>query len=118
MDLVGITQRYLAVPFENKCLASTDLQIKLVSLFQDKFKNDVKKDSATCPPIVKRIALSIASMLKWDTPKIDFTSAFLQAGDAQRNLNVIIPKENSDKMFRLLLLTTAYGLVNFGEKWQ
>jgi len=85
---------------------------------KDKFKNDVKKDSATCPPVGIRIALSIASMLKWDTAKIDFTSAFLQAGDATRDVYVIPPRESSDKMFRWLLLTAAYGLVNAGAKWQ
>ena len=35
LDLVGIAQRYLTIPFEKKFLASTYLQIKLVSLFLD-----------------------------------------------------------------------------------
>jgi len=43
---------------------------------KDKFKNDLKKDSATCPPVGIRIALSIASMLKWDTAKIDLHLLF------------------------------------------
>jgi len=85
---------------------------------KDKEKSTVKSDSATCPPIGVRVACSIATMKRWATAKIDFTAAFLQAGEATRDVYVIPPRESGDRMFRWLLMTAAYGLVNAGAKWQ
>ena len=50
--------------------------------------------------------------------KIDFTSAFIQTGDAKRDIYVVPPRECHDKSFYWLLLTSAYGLVNANSKWQ
>ncbi len=44
----------------------------------------LKTDSAQCPPTEIRILLSISPMIIWPLAKIDFTSAFLQTGDANR----------------------------------
>lgn len=45
---------------------------------EDRERDKLKSDSATCPPTGIRMLLSIASLLKWPLAKIDFTSAFLQ----------------------------------------
>ena len=50
--------------------------------------------------------------------KIDFTSAYLQTGDARRDVYVVPPRECSDRTKYWLLLTAAYGLCNAGAKWQ
>ena len=50
---------------------------------KDKDRNILKTDSAECPPNGIRILSSIATIKKWPLTKIDFTSAFLQTGDAK-----------------------------------
>lgn len=85
---------------------------------KDKEKYSLKSDSASCPPTGIRLLLSIAAIMKWPLSKIDFTSAFLQTGEAQRDVYVIPPRESKDKSMCWLLLTAAYGLVNAGAKWQ
>jgi len=74
---------------------------------KDRDREDLKSDSATCPPTGIRVLLSIASLMKWPLAKIDFTSAFL-----------IPPRECGDRSKYWLLLTAAYGLVNANAKWQ
>ena len=56
--------------------------------------------------------------MTWPIAKIDFTSAFLQTGDAKRDVYVIPPRECKNRSFYWLLLTSAYGLVNANAKWQ
>jgi len=85
---------------------------------KDKERDQLKSDSASCPPTGIRMLLSIAAIMKWPLSKIDFTSAFLQTGEAQRDVYVIPPRECKDKNKCWLLLTAAYGLVNAGAKWQ
>jgi len=65
-----------------------------------------------------QMLLSIASLMKWPLSKIDFTSAFLQTGNAERDVYVIPPRECGDRSKYWLLLTAAYGLVNANAKWQ
>ena len=50
--------------------------------------------------------------------KIEFFSAFIQTGEAKRDVYVIPPRESSEKCYYWLLLTADYGLVNFNEKYQ
>jgi len=85
---------------------------------KDSMKDDLKKDSAMCSPVGMRVALSICSIMKWNTAKIDFTSAFLQSGLAEREVYVVPPRESGKRIYYWLLLTAAYGLVNAGAKWQ
>jgi len=85
---------------------------------KDRERQDLKTDSATCPPTGIRILLSIASLMKWPLAKIDFTSAFLQTGNAERDVYVVPPRECGDRSNYWLLLTAAYGLVNANAKWQ
>ena len=86
---------------------------------ENDFKNDLSKDCATCPPTGLRILESIASLYKWKLHKADVKAAFLQTGQAKRDVYVRPPKESSMKSTHLwLLLTAAYGLVNANAKWQ
>ena len=75
-------------------------------------------DSSQCPPTGIQILTSIATVMKWLISKIDFVSAFLQTGDAKRNVYVIPPRECRRRSYYWLLLTSAYGLVNANAKWQ
>ncbi len=56
--------------------------------------------------------------MKWPLAKIDFVNAFLQTGDAKRDVYVIPPRECRRRSSYWLLLTSAYGLVNANAKWQ
>jgi len=86
---------------------------------KDADKDGLKTDSTSCPPIGIRALLSLAVLKKWTLAKIDFKSAFLQTGEATRDVYVVPPRECSTRSKTVwLLLTAAYGLVNAGAKWQ
>ena len=85
---------------------------------KDKDRDLLKTDSAQCPPTGIRILVSVATIMKWPFAKIDFVSAFLQTGDAKRDVHVISPRECRRRSNYWLLLTSAYGLVNANAKWQ
>lgn len=85
---------------------------------KDREKDDLKSDSASCPPTGIRLLLSIAAVRKWPLSQIDFTSAFLQTGAARRDVHVIPPRECKDLSKFWLLLTAAYGLVNAPAIWK
>ena len=85
---------------------------------KDKEKEQLKTDSCPCPPTGIRMLLSLATIMKWPVAKIDFKSAFLQTGFAQRDVYVVPPRESRTKNHYWLLLTAAYGLVNANAKWQ
>ena len=86
---------------------------------EDDMKNILSKDCTTCPPTGLRILESIASLFSWKIHRADVKAAFLQTGEAQRNVYVRPPKESQMKSTHLwLLLTAAYGLVNANAKWQ
>ncbi len=83
---------------------------------KDRGKAFRKGDSAKCPPTGIRILLSISAMMKWPLAKIDFTSAFLQTGDAKRDVYVVSPRECRKRSCCWVLLTSAYGVVNANAK--
>jgi len=85
---------------------------------KDRERDNLKTDSATCSPVGMRLILSIAVIKKWNLAKIDFKSAFLQSGQAIRDVYVKPPRESKEKFVYWLLLTAAYGLVNASAKWQ
>lgn len=86
---------------------------------EDKDKLSLKTDSATCLLTGIRLLLSLALVNKWILAKIDFESAFLQTGDATRDVYVVLPRECTIRYrFYWLLLASAYGLVNASAKWQ
>ena len=85
---------------------------------KDKDRFELKTDSAQCPPTGIRILASVSTIMKWPIAKIDFASAFLQTGDAKRDVYVIPPRECRRRSNYWLLLTSAYGLVNANAKWQ
>ena len=85
---------------------------------KDKDRDTLKTDSSQCPPTGIRILTSIATIMHWTISKIDFVSAFLQIGDAKRDVYAIPPRECRKRSFYWLLLTSAYGLVNSNAKLQ
>eukprot|EP00178_Gracilaria_changii_P001336 TRINITY_DN1187_c0_g1_i1.p1 TRINITY_DN1187_c0_g1~~TRINITY_DN1187_c0_g1_i1.p1 ORF type:complete len:639 (-),score=88.06 TRINITY_DN1187_c0_g1_i1:5196-7112(-) len=86
---------------------------------EDRDKAQLKTDSASCPPVGIRLLLSVAVINRWSLAKIDFKSAFLQTGEATRDVYMIPPREcETRRRFYWLLLAAAYGLVNASAKWQ
>lgn len=66
-----------------------------------------------------RIVCSVAALRKWHLSKFDFKTAFLQSGDATRDVYVKPPIECKYRnRFYWLLLAATYGLVNANLKWQ
>ncbi len=85
---------------------------------EDKDHHELKTDSAQCPSTGIRILTSIATIMKWPIAKIDFAGAFLQTGDAKRDVYFISPRECRRRSNYWLLLTSAYGFVYANAKWQ
>eukprot|EP00737_Agarophyton_chilense_P003040 gb/GEZJ01003522.1/.p1 GENE.gb/GEZJ01003522.1/~~gb/GEZJ01003522.1/.p1 ORF type:complete len:354 (-),score=32.73 gb/GEZJ01003522.1/:1281-2342(-) len=85
----------------------------------DKHKHALKTDYATRLPVGIRILFSISTIHHWVLAKIDFKSAFLQPGDATRDVYMIPARECATRhRFYWLLLTAAYGHSNASAKWQ
>lgn len=85
---------------------------------EDRDIEDLKTDSASCPPLGIRILFSVCVLLQWYLTKVDVKGAFLQSGSATRDVYVIPPRECSDRRFVWLLTVATYGLVNANAKWQ
>lgn len=85
---------------------------------EDSIKEDLKSDCNMCSPSGVRVVLCIASIKGWRITKADVKAAFLQTGQALRDVYVIPPRECTSKDVYWLLLTAAYGLVNANAKWQ
>lgn len=86
---------------------------------EDSSRSLLRSDCSMCPPLGFRIIASLASIRKWRLSKIDVKTAFLQTGQAERDVYVVPPTESSDRNKCLwLLLTASYGLVNANAKWQ
>ena len=84
---------------------------------KDHDKHTLKTDSSTGPPVGLRILLSLASMFKWPLAKVNFKSAFLQTGKAQREVFLTPPRKRPDRNCYWLLLTAAFCVVNANAKW-
>ena len=98
---------------------SLKLKARIAPHGNDNLKNILSKDCATCPTTGLRILDSIASLYNWKLYKADVKAAFLQTGEAKRDLYFRPSKESSMKSTHLwLLLTAAYGLVNANAKWK
>ena len=80
--------------------------------------DDLRKDSAACPPLGMRILLSTSVLCNFFITKVDIKSAFLQSGEAQRDVYVVPPRESAKKYFYWLLKVASYGLVNANAKWK
>ena len=85
---------------------------------KDRDRHILKTDCSQCPPTGFRILASISTIMQWQIAKIDFKSAFLQTGEARRDVYVIPPCECKRRNSYWLRLTSAYGLVNANAKWQ
>ena len=83
---------------------------------KDNDLDNLKTDLFQFSPTGIRILTSIATMMQWLISKIDFVSAFLQTGDARRDVSVIAPRECRKRSFNWLLLTSAYGLAKANAK--
>ena len=83
---------------------------------KEKEKDNLKAESLQCPPTGIRILMSIATMMKYPLPKIDFTSTFLQTRAAKLEIYVAPFIECRRNSFYWFPLTSAYGLVNANAK--
>ncbi len=85
---------------------------------EDSEKENLRTDSASCSPLAFRIFLSVCSLKKMFISKVDFKSAFLQTGLAERDVYVRPTKCDKSKFTLWRLNVAAYGLVNSNPKWQ
>lgn len=69
-------------------------------------------DCCMCSPTGIRIVLLTSALFKWRLTLLDALTAFLQTGDAERDVYVIHPRQCRDRRFYCLLIAAAYGLVN------
>ena len=81
-------------------------------------RDNLKTESASCPPLGVRILLSICTLFHWFPSKVDIKAAFLQSVPATRDVYVKRPRECSDRQLRWRLLVATYGLVHANAKWQ
>ena len=58
---------------------------------KDQGKEELKTDCVSCPPFGLRTLVSIAVLLQFFITEEDIKSAFLQSGEAQREVYVILP---------------------------
>ncbi len=85
---------------------------------EDMEKEELRTDSASCSPLAFRLFLSVCSLRKLFISKVDFKSAFLQTGPAERDVYVRPPKADKSRFTLWRLNVAAYGLVNANAKWQ
>ena len=83
-----------------------------------KDKDMLETDSSQCPLTEMGTIVPIQPVMQWPLAKTDYTSAFLQTGEAKRDVYVVPPGEIRRKSFYSLLLTSGYGLFNANGKWQ
>lgn len=85
---------------------------------EDSLKHKLRSDCAMCIPVGMLILISTAALHGWRLHKLYVKSAFLQTGNAERDVYVVPPRESSDHgRAQWLLLTPAYGLVITNVKW-
>lgn len=86
---------------------------------EDAMRHELKTDCATCSTAGLRILESISALFGWKVIRVDAKTAFLQTGEAQREVYVIPPVESGMRKTHFWLLMAAeYGLVNSNAKWQ
>lgn len=78
---------------------------------EDREKENLRTDSASCPPLGIRMLFSLCAIMKWYLSKVDAKSAFLQSGSASREVYVVPPRECNESRFVWLLTVATYGLV-------
>lgn len=85
---------------------------------EDSQKADLWTECRMCSLASVRIVLSVAPLQKEMLVKVDVKSAFLQSGNARRDVYVIPPRESTNGSLYWLLLSAAYSLVIAKAKWQ
>lgn len=83
---------------------------------EDSLKHIVKSDCAMSSPTSIRYILTIAALNRCVISRADVKFAFLETGQAQRDVFVRTPRESADKRHYWLLLSAAYVLVNANAK--
>lgn len=81
-------------------------------------KLHLKAYSALNLPTLIRTLLSLETIFKYFVTKIDFKSAFLKTGYANRDLHVVLSRKSDNKNHYWLFLTAKHGLLNVGVKLQ
>lgn len=66
---------------------------------EDSQKMDMKSDFFMYPPTGERILVMVSLLFKWALLKSDSLTAFLQTGNAERTVYVIVPKECKESHF-------------------
>lgn len=69
-----------------------------------------------CFPIGIHVVITVSTYKNWRIIRIDVKKASLQTGPTNQSVYVILSKESREKSFLWLLLSAAYGLVNFNPK--
>ncbi len=85
---------------------------------EDKEKDDLRTDSASCSPLAFRVFLSVCSLRKMFISKVDVKSAFVQMGPAERDVYMRPPASDKSRYTLWKLNVAAYGLVIANAKWQ
>ena len=115
----NIIKSYVIYKFKANVDGSLKMKARIAPhVNKDKDRDMLKTASAQCPPTAMRILASIATIMKWPLASIDFVSAFLRTGDAERDVYAIPLRECRRRSKYWLLLTSAYGLFNANAKWE
>ena len=61
--------------------------------FEEKFNEQIPKDSPTCSKEALRIVIALIAQNKWKLNSIDIKTAFLQGEEIDREIFVMPPKE-------------------------
>ena len=87
----------------------------------DMEKNDIKVDSPTAAKQSMRCFLAIAATKEWKISSLDFTGAFLQGSDLDREVILIPPpdymKYEDGKKIYWKLVKPLYGLNDAARRW-
>ncbi len=83
---------------------------------EDMEKEELRTDSASWSPLAFRLFLSFWSLRKLFILKVDFKSAFLLTGPAEREFYVGLPKADKSRFTLWRFNVAAYGLVNANAK--
>lgn len=106
-----------------KLKLNEDESLKLKAHIPHPGKEDSDKDymhTECCirPPLGIHVVSSTATIRKWRSVRTDPEKAFMQTGKSQRYVHAHPPSESSFRNVLLLLVVSAYGLVNSNSKWQ
>ena len=91
-----------------------------ISIHSEQFEensSDLRKDSPTCSREGQRLVYLAAATMSWRIRSLDFTSAFLQGDEIQREIYIRPPRDVSDKKTVWKLRKCIYGLTDAPRSW-